>query len=401
MSSLSSRLANLPISSVRKLIPLMVQTEKQGVNIYKLNMGEPDIASPDVMLDAVKSFSTNPIRYAPSGGTKEYIAALKAYYHGLGYSFIDEKQIIGTTAGSEAINMALFATCDPGDHILTFEPFYSAYQTAAKLWNIQLNTVETKLADGFHLPSKEMIEAAITPRTKAILLANPNNPTGTVYTHEEIKMLVALTKKHNLFLISDEVYREYVFVDRPHIPILDFMLEIPDQAILVDSLSKRYSICGARLGCLVSLNPDLMQGALKFAMSRLSSGLIDQHLGASLTQVPTAYIEGIKKEFQKRRDITFEMLRNMPGVEISLPEGAFYAFVKLPIPDAARFCEWLLTDFRDDNETVMLAPGDGFYADPQKGKQYVRIAYVLEEKKLRRALELLKNALEQYKVKSI
>ena len=396
-TTLSSRLQHLPISSIRKLIPLSDKAEQDGVKIYHLNMGQPDVKTPQVMIDALKAWDTNPIAYAPSGGTKEYINALKQYYHSLGFDTIDAKDILGTVAGSEAINMAMYATCDGGDEMLVFEPFYSTYKTSANLWNINLVAVSTTLENGFHLPPKEEITRFITPKTKAILYSNPGNPTGTVYTKEEVKMLVTIAKEHNLYLISDEVYREYSFVDRPYESILQYLQDIPEQAILIDSLSKRYNLCGARLGALISKNAAVIKGSLAFAMSRLSGGIIDMHVGAQLTKVPAGYIPAIQQEYKRRRDTLYEGLKEIEGVIVAQPEGAFYIMAQLPVEDAEQFCIWLLEKFRDNDETVMLAPGYGFYADLEKGKQMVRLAYVLEVPQLKRSVELLKKALQQYR----
>ena len=394
---ISKRMKELPISSIRKLIPLSDSAKQRGVKIYHLNMGQPDVQTPEVMIDALKNWKQNPISYAPSGGTQEYLQALETYYHDLGFLFVNTKNTIGTIAGSEAINMALFAVCDPGDEVLVFEPFYSSYQTSAQLWNIKLIPVETSLHDGFHLPPRAIIESAITEKTKAILYSNPGNPTGTVYTKEEILMLVDIVKKHNLFLLSDEVYREYTFVDRPHVSLLKFMQEIPEQAILIDSLSKRYNLCGARLGNLISLNEQVLSGSLKFAMSRLSGGIIDQYIGSKLVDVPAEYTKSMQAEYQNRRDVMFEGLQSIDGISVTKPEGAFYIMAELPVEDAEIFSIWLLESFHDNNETVMLAPGYGFYSDPKKGKKQVRIAYVLEESQLRRSIEILDMALREYK----
>lgn len=394
---ISKRAHNLPISSIRKLIPLADKAKKRGIHIYHLNMGQPDVKTPDVMIDALKNWNQNPISYAPSAGTQEYLQSLETYYHDLGFLFVNTKNTIGTIAGSEAINMAMFGVCDPGDEIIVFEPFYSSYKTSAQLWDIQLVPVETSLENGFHIPTRDMIESKITQKTKAILYSNPGNPTGTVYTSDEIQLLINIVKKHTLYLLSDEVYREYTFVDRPHVSILRHMQKIPDQSILIDSLSKRYNLCGARLGNLISLNEDILSSALKFAMSRLSGGIIDQHIGSKLTDVPSAYTKTMQKEYKKRRDIMYEGLKSIEGVNVSKPEGAFYIMAELPVEDAEQFSIWLLKSFHENNETVMLAPGYGFYRDPEKGKKQVRIAYVLEEAHLRRSIELLKKALHEYK----
>lgn len=396
--NLSSRLQKLPISSIRKLTPYADKAKKQNVKIYHLNIGQPDVKTPQVMIDSLKFWMQNPISYAPSGGTLEYLQALETYYHDLGFLFVNTNNILGTIAGSEGINMAMFAVCDPGDEIMVFEPFYSNYATSAHICGIKLVPIETSIANNFHPPDRQKIESVITSKTKAILFSNPCNPTGTVYTKDEIQLLIDIVKKHNLYILADEVYREYIFVDRPHVSILQYMQEIPGQAILIDSLSKRYNLCGARLGNLVSLNENILKGSLKFAISRLSAGLIDQHVGAQLVHVPKAYTQAMQREYRNRRDVMFEALRSIKGVQVAKPEGAFYIMAELPVKDAEKFLIWLLESFRENNETVMLAPGNGFYLDPEKGKKQIRIAYVLEEKNLRRSIEILKKALKEYKI---
>ncbi len=396
---LSKRMTNLPISSVRRLSPYANAAKADGVQVYHLNIGAPDVKSPDVMIEALREWKANPIDYAPSEGTKSYIEALKWYYHKLGHTFLKSTDILGTTAGSEALNIAIFACCDPGDEILVFEPFYSNYAAIASMWGVTLTPVETTIEEGFHLPSRLAIERKISLKTKAILYCSPGNPTGTVYTKEEIELLVSIAKDNNLYLISDEVYREYVFTGSPATSLLSYMEDMPTLAIVLDSLSKRYSICGARLGCLVSLNPDIVRGGLKFAMSHLSAGMVDQCIGSQLTKVPDSYILGIQQEYLLRRDTLYQGLKEMEGMKLALPEGAFYLFAELPVEDAEDFCIFLLEKYRDRGETVMLAPGNGFYATPGKGQNTVRFAYVLEVPKLKRAIELLKGGLEAYKDK--
>ncbi len=393
---ISHRASQLPVSSVRKLLPLAYKAKERGVQIYHLNIGEPDLPSPSVMIDALQRWTQNPISYAPSGGTKEYINALLGYYSQLGFSYLKPEQLIGTIGSSEAIYMALFSTCNPGDEVLVFEPFYSSYATSAKLVNIKLNPVETTVGMGFHLPSKQVIERAITSKTKAILFSNPCNPTGTVYSKDEIEMLVKIAKEHNLFLISDEVYREYLFVDRPHTSLLSYLKKMPELGVVVDSLSKRYNLCGSRLGVFISMNRELLTSAMRIAMSRLSGGIIDQHIGAQLTKVPADYISRVQQEYKERRDLMYEGLKAIPGITVAKPEGAFYIMAGLPVKNSEQFCIWLLETYRNNNETVMLAPGNGFYATPEKGRHKVRIAYVLQKEKLKRSLELLADALKRY-----
>lgn len=395
--SVSPRLRSVPSSPIRKLVPFAVAAKKEGVHVYHLNIGDPDIKTPQVMLDVLKNWDKNPIGYDQSQGNPEFLEALIWYYHRLGFTFVSPKHIQVTNGGSEAISMALFAVCEPGDEVLTFEPLYTNYNSYAVVNGVTLKGILTSSDTGFHLPDRSVVEAAVTPKTKAILICNPNNPTGTVYTEEEVRMLVDIAKDHGLFLLSDEVYREYTYDGRKHVSLLKFMSEIPDRAIVLDSMSKRYSLCGVRLGALVTLNDDVLKGILAIAQGRLSSGLVDQAIAAKLTQVPDSYLAEVYDEYVSRRDVLYEGLKNIPGVVIPKPEGAFYTIVGLPVTDSERFCQWLLTDFRDNNETLMIAPAAGFYATPGMGKNEVRIAYVLNVTAIRRCVELLAKALEAYK----
>lgn len=393
----SGRLELVPASPIRKLVPFAAAAKREGVKVYHLNIGDPDIKTPEEMLKVLKTWDKNPIGYSQSQGEPAFLEALKNYYHKLGFDFIDIPNIQATSGGSEAISMALFATCEPADEVIVFEPFYANYNTYAAVNGVVLVPILTSSTDGFHLPQAQAIEKYISKRTKAILYCNPNNPTGTVYTKEEIEMLVALAKKHNLFLLSDEVYREFTYDGRTQVSLFSYMGEIPRQAIVLDSMSKRYSLCGARLGVLVSLNTDIMDGVLRIAQGRLSVGLVDQAIAAKLTEVPQVYFAQVHAEYEKRRDVLYDGLKKISGVTIPKPEGAFYSIVGLPVTDSEDFCKWLLTDFRDHGETVMLAPAAGFYATHGKGKNEVRIAYVLNTKALKRCIELLERALTQYK----
>lgn len=368
------------------------------MKIYHLNIGDPDIKTPKVMIDVLRNWSINPIRYANSSGESEFIQALRSYYNGLGFTQIKESDILATVGGSEAVVMAMYATCGPGDEILVFEPFYSNYATCAKFCDIKLVPVETTIKNGFHLPDRKVIEEKITRKAKAILVCSPNNPTGAIYTRKEYKILVEIAKEKNLFLISDEVYREYIFGNIKHTSVLEFLNEIPEQIILLDSLSKRYSLCGARLGILMSLNQEVIKGTLKLAQGRLSGGIIDQMVGAKLTRVPKSYIEKVRQEYEKRRDVLYEGLSKIKGVFLTKPEGAFYTMVSLPVENAEDFSIYLLKDFRDKNETVMLAPGEGFYGTKNQGLNQVRIAYVLNTRDLKRCIEIIDKALQKYNI---
>lgn len=393
----SKRLGNVPSSPIRKLVPYATEAKKDGVKVYHLNIGDPDIKTPQVMIDVLTNWSKNPIGYSQSHGEPEFLDSLVGYYQKIGFPFITAKDIQVTTGGSEAISMALFAVCEEGDEVIVFEPFYTNYNSYAAVNNVRLVPVKTEGSTGFHLPEKEKIEEKITSKTKAILICNPSNPTGTVYTKKELDTLSGIAKSHNLFLVSDEVYREFVYDGKKHVSILNYMEDMPDKIIMLDSLSKRYSLCGARLGMLVSLNREVMDGVLRIAQGRLSSGLIDQLMAAKLTEVEESYFEGVHREYQKRRDVLYEGLKSIPGVYLEKPEGAFYTIVKLPVKDAEHFSRWLLTDFRLDNETVMVAPAAGFYATSGLGKDEVRIAYVLNTRDLAKAIEILRQALVEYK----
>ncbi len=395
---ISNRLKLVPASPIRKLVPFAVEAKKRGVKVYHLNIGDPDVKTPEVMLKVLREWKENPIRYGQSQGEPIFLEALRDYYHRLGFNFIDIPAIQVTSGGSEAISLAMFSVSEPGDEIIVFEPLYTNYNTYAIVNGVKLVPVRTKPENGFHLPDAGTIEKKITKKTKAILFCSPGNPTGTVYTKNEIEMLVSIAKKYNLFLLSDEVYREYVYDGLSQTSLFSYMQKIPKLAIVLDSMSKRYSLCGARLGTLVSLNADLMAGVLRIAQGRLSAGFIDQTLAAKITAVPASYLSQVNKEYEKRRNVLYDGLKKIPGIVIPKPEGAFYTIVGLPVADAEDYCKWLLTDFSDHGETVMLAPAAGFYATPGLGKNEVRIAYVLNVKALTRCVELIRLSLQKYRL---
>lgn len=381
---------------MRKLVPYALVAQKKGIKVYHLNIGDPDIKTPQPMLNVLKRWSINPIGYDQSQGNPNFINSVYSYYRKLGFTFIKESNIQATSGGSEAISLAMFATCQEGDEIIVFEPFYANYNTYAVVNGVKLVPITTTISNGFHLPDIQVIESKISKKTKAILICNPGNPTGTVYTKDEIEMLVDIARKNKLFLLSDEVYREYTYEGRKQISLLSYMSKIPKLAVLMDSMSKRYSVCGIRVGCLVSLNQKIMSGILCIAQGRLSCGLVDQLVAAKLTDVPDSYLVKVNNEYKKRRDIIYHSLKKIPGVTIPNPEGAFYAVVRLPVNDAEKFSKWLLTDFHDHKETIMLAPAAGFYKTPGLGKKEVRIAYVINQKDLKRSVEILKIALNKY-----
>lgn len=400
MATVSKRLTSVPASPIRKLVPLATAAKKEGVKVYHLNIGDPDIETPPPMMKVLSEWKPNPIGYSQSQGEPAFLEALRAYYHSLGATFLDIPHMQVTSGGSEGISYAMFAACEPGDEIIVFEPFYANYNGYAVVNGVNLVPVATSIATGFHLPAADEIEKKISGKTKAILICSPNNPTGTVYTKAEMDMLVAIVKKHGLFLLSDEVYREYAYDGKRQVSLLSYMKEIPDQAIVLDSMSKRYNLCGVRLGVLVSLNADIMAGVLRIAQGRLSCGIIDQMIASKLTEVTPQWMAKTHDEWEKRRDVLYEGLTKIQGVTIPRPEGAFYTIVGLPVFDSEDFCRWLLTDFRDNNETVMVAPAAGFYATRGLGKNEVRIAYVLNTRDLTRCVELLEKALLEYNKKT-
>ncbi len=393
----SKRLLSVPASPIRKLVPYALAAKRQGVKVYHLNIGDPDIKTPNIMIDVLRNWDVNPIVYGQSQGQPDFIEALKTYYHRLGYKFIKNENIQVTAGGSEAISMAMFSIGASGDEIIVFEPFYANYNSYAAVNGIKLVPVKTISENGFHLPPKLEIEKKITKKTKGILICSPNNPTGTIYTTEELTMLVEIAQKYGLFLISDEVYREFTYDGRKHASILDFMAKLPKQMVLLDSLSKRYSLCGARLGMLVSLNKEIMDGVIRIAQGRLSSGLIDQTMATKLTEVSDSYFKKVHDEYETRRNVLYEGLKKIKGVSLPKPEGAFYTIVKLPVKNAENFCKWLLTDFRLNNETVILAPAAGFYATADLGTDEVRIAYVLNTEDLKKSIKIITEALKIYK----
>ena len=399
-ANISHRLNNIPASPIRKLAPYAEQVKKQGVKIYHLNIGDPDIKTPLKMISVLKKWKMNPIAYGQSQGEPIFLKALESYYQKINHSFVKKENIQVTSGGSEAISLVFFAITDPGDEILVFEPFYTNYQTYAKVNHINLVPVTTYSDNGFHLPDKKEIEKKITKKTKGIIIANPNNPTGTVYSEKEIKILVELVNKNNLFLISDEVYREFIYDRQKHHSILNHMVKNPKNLILIDSLSKRYSLCGARLGCLVTLNQEILSGVLRIAQGRLSVGIIDQMVGKELINVSPKYFQQVNKEYQRIRNVLYYGLKKIPGVFLKKPEGAFYIVVRLPVKNTENFCKWLLTDFRLNNETLMLTPAVGFYATAGLGRNEVRIAYVLKTEDLKKSLEILKEGLKIYNKQS-
>jgi len=394
----SKRASLTPPSPIRKLVPLADRAKSQGVKIFYLNIGQPDIKSPPSFLKAVREFRHPVVAYENSQGNPLLREELVKYYKRNGIS-LKSKEIIVTTGGSEAILFALMAVCDPGDQCLIPEPCYANYMGFASMAGVTLVPIPTDPKNGFHLPDMHVWEKARTEKTRALVVVNPNNPTGTVYDKRELAMLDQFARSHKLFVISDETYREMVYDGAVHHSFLNF--GSPSQhVILVDSLSKRYSLCGARIGCLVAHNKSVLESVTKFCQARLAAPTIEQEAAIAAVKSPKRDIEKIRSEFMKRRDTVISSLQNIPGVFVRKPEGAFYCVAKLPVNDAEAFSSWLLTDFRDRGQTLMLAPANGFYLTQNGGLDEVRIAYVLKSEDLKRSMALLKTALAVYPKKS-
>jgi aspartate aminotransferase len=398
MIRISERATIFPDSPIRKLVPFADQARSKGRTVYPLNIGQPDLPTPRPFLDALHRYDKDVIAYGMSQGERNYREALVKYYAGVDID-VNADQIIVTQGGSEAILFAFQIATEPGDEVLVFEPFYTNYNAFALMCDIHLRGVRTLASTGFHLPSDETIRAAIGPRTKAILVCSPNNPTGAVFTEDEMRRLGALAKEMNLFVISDEVYREFCY-EGTHTSIMHIK-GLEDHAILVDSISKRYSACGARIGCLVTRNADARAAAVRLAQSRLCPATVEQEAALAMAQLGMDFFKPLKAEYQRRRDTTYEGLMAIPGVTCLIPKGAFYIMAELPIDDCEAFAKWLLTDFHHQNETVMVAPGPGFYVRGKYeshgcGMNQVRLAYVLETAKLQRAMDVLARAVESY-----
>jgi len=383
----------MPASPIRKLVPFAESAGKKGVNVFHLNIGQPDIETPPATLEAVRKSDFKILEYSHSAGNESYRRKLATYYHRAGIE-VDYQQIIVTTGGSEAILFGFLACLDAGDEVLSPEPLYANYMGFAAEANVVVKAVTSTIESGFALPPIEDFEKAITPRTRAVIICNPNNPTGYLYTREELERLKELVRRHNLFLFSDEAYREFCYVGE-HFSALQ-LTDVEDHVILVDTTSKRYSACGGRIGALVSRNKQVIDSVLKFAQARLSPPAFAQILGEAAVDLPADYFDGTKAEYIRRRDLLVSRLNAMPGVFCPTPGGAFYAIARLPVDDTEKFCRWLLESFSYENNTVMLAPGSGFYATEGLGKDEVRLAYVLNVHDLEKAMDCLERALVEY-----
>ena len=390
----SKRLSSMQQSPIRKLAPFATAAKAEGVKVYHLNIGQPDIVTPVGFFDAVKSFDKKVLEYAGSQGMPELIEAIRKYYTTYNMDFASEDIII-TNGGSEALLFAFMATCDPGDNILVPEPFYTNYNGFSQCLNVEVKSVTTVAENGFHLPSKEEIISKIDDKTSAILIVNPGNPTGCVYTKEEVQMISEIAKEKDLWIIADEVYREFVYEGLEYTSFGNIK-EVEDRVVIIDSVSKRYSACGARIGSIACKNKQFMAEVMKVCQGRLCVATIEQLGAAALYNTPKSYFKEVNDEYKRRRDTLYNELMKAEGVICEKPMGAFYIVAKLPVESAEDFVAWTLKEFRRDNETVMCTPAEGFYSTPGLGKNEIRLAYVLKEEDLRRAGQLLKEALEEY-----
>jgi aspartate aminotransferase len=383
----------MPASPIRKLVPLGDQAKKRGTHVYHLNIGQPDIETPAEFYDAVREYKEKVIAYGNSQGIAPFIESLQQYYASLGIP-LDYNQVLITTGGSEAIMFAMMAIAEPGDEIIVFEPFYTNYNGFAIMAGVKLVPIATQAEDGFHLPTMDAIEAHITPRTRGIIICNPNNPTGTVLDEGELLMVRDIALKHNIYVLSDEVYREFVYEGRAK-SVLE-LEGLEELAIVMDSLSKRYSLCGGRMGCVISRNARFMDVMLRFGQARLCTATLEQIGSAALVAAGAKYFDGMIAEYRMRRDATYEELSKIPGVLCRKPSGAFYIMAQLPVADIEDFASWMLTDFSHNGETTMIAPGPGFYATQGRGMNEARLAYVLNAPACRRAVELIALGIEEY-----
>lgn len=395
MPSVSHKGLSMPQSPIRKLVPFAEQAKKNGVKVIHLNIGQPDIKTPQQALDAVKNCDIDVLEYSRTEGSEEFRTKIAGYYVKNNIP-VDASDIIVTTGGSEALAFAMNTIADTDDEIIIPEPFYANYNGFATACGVKVVPVVSKFETNFALPAIGEFEKLISPRTKAILICNPGNPTGYLYSQEEIRKLAALVKKHNLFLIADEVYREFTYDKRVHTSILKEE-GLDEHAIIIDSVSKRYSMCGARIGFLVSKNREVIATALKFAQARLSPPTYAQIATEAALDTPDSYFKEVNTEYVARRDLLLSELEKIEGIKVARPQGAFYCIVELPIKDADRFAQWLLEEFRINNETVMVAPAAGFYATEGLGLNQIRIAYVLDQDSLRRSVHILGEALKSYK----
>ena len=393
---LSEKSARIPASPIRKLAQYAQSAMQKGIKVYKLNIGQPDISMPECAIEAIRSAHTNNLPYTNSAGTPSYIEALAEYYSGKGHQIL-ENELVVTNGGSEAIFFAIMAICDPGDEVIIPEPYYANYNGFTIQVGAKIVPITTHLEDGFALPKIEEFEKIINPRTKAIMICNPNNPTGKLYTEQEINQLKEIALKHNIFLIADEVYSDFCYDGEKHTSLLE-LDGIDDRVIICDSVSKRYSMCGARVGVIISKNAELMDCIMRLAQTRLSAPYLDQLAAeAALRHTDEHYFETVREEYISRRNTMVELLNEIDGVVCPMPKGAFYVVAKLPVDNSEIFSQWMLEHFSLNGETLMLAPAAGFYASPQNCPQnYVRLAYVLCNEDIKKSMNILKHALKEY-----
>lgn len=391
--NLSKRIKSVPTSTIMELLTLSAKAKKSGKKVYHLNIGQPDIKTPKGFYKAIREFKGEILEYSLSEGLPELIESIKKYYENYNIQF-DNDEIIITNGGSEALLFTMLTICDDGDNILVPEPFYSNYYNFSKSVGVNINPITTLAENGFHLPNKEEIVSKIDNKTKAILFSNPGNPTGVVYTKEEINMLADIAIEHNLWIIADEVYREFIY--EGEYTSLGNIEKVKDRGIIVDSVSKRYSACGARIGCVASKSKDYIKAILKLCQARLSVPTLEQLGAIELYNTDNSYLKDVNEEYRKRRDVLYDELIKVPGVICEKPTGAFYIVAKLPVENADHFTKWLLSDFDIDGETVMPCPAEGFYMTPGLGVDEIRLAYVLNSDDLSKAARLLKEGLETY-----
>ena len=384
----------MPESPIRKLAPLAADAKKRGIKVYHLNIGQPDLPTPQVAIDAIKHVDRKILEYSPSQGYRSYREKLVGYYRKYGIS-VTADDIIVTCGGSEAVLFAFMSCLNPGDEIIVPEPAYANYMAFAISAGAKIRTITTTIEEGFCLPKVEKFEELINPKTRAILICNPNNPTGYLYTRREMNQIRDMVKKHDLYLFSDEVYREYIYTGSPYISACH-LESIEQNVVLIDSVSKRYSECGIRIGALITKNKEVRKAVMKFCQARLSPPLIGQIAAEASLDAPEEYSRDVYDEYVERRKCLIDGLNRIPGVYSPIPMGAFYTVAKLPVDDSEKFCRWCLEEFSYENETVMMAPASGFYTTPGAGRNQVRIAYVLNKDDLRKALIVLRKALEQY-----
>ena len=395
MAKISSKAQAMPASAIRKLVPLADAAKANGTKVYHLNVGQPDIKSPQCALEAVRNNTLDHVSYTNSAGMIELRQGLvEKYYNKIGID-LTVPEILVTVAGSEAVDVALQVTCDAGDELIVMEPYYTNYNTFCFMNGITLKAVHTDIREGFSVPDMARFEELITPRTKAILISNPGNPTGTLYTKEQMLALGEIARKHDLFLISDEVYREFCYTDEPHFSAMNIP-GLEQNVILVDSVSKRYNLCGCRVGCIASHNKEVMTAVLKYAQARLCPPVYGQLAALGALDTPDSYFAAVREEYIRRRDAMVDGLNAIPGVYSPRPMGAFYTVAEMPVDDGERFARWMLEEFRIDGETVMVTPAASFYKTPGFGRNHVRIAYVLEVPKIKRALHILEEGLKAY-----